>query len=357
MIKNKIKRIIVSLIAFFFVISCSFGQIKQIGEFTAAGLDDAQKLMKAYITPWANALGTSMSGGWYNTAKVHKPLGFDVTFSFNMGFVPTSAKTFNLDDLNLTSDLHYDENIAPTAAGKKVNGPELRYEQLGITLASFNTPKGAGLSFVPSPMVQIGIGLIKGTELDVRFFPQVKMGNTGNVKLWGLGLKHDVLQWIPGLSKLPVLNVSIQGGLTKFTLGNDISFLPENISVATSLADDYFDGQRMSLKVKSFTMNLLVSANLPVICFYGGLGIANTKTTLGLDGVYPIPTLVGTIPTVTAESASEIPSIVIKNNEGSPTKPRFNIGLRLKLGVITVHGDYTKANYSNVTAGIGISFR
>jgi hypothetical protein len=208
-------------------------------------------------------------------------------------------------------------------------------------------------------MAQIGIGLVKGTALDFRFLPEVKMGNTGNIKLWGLGLKHDILQWIPGLSKVPVLNAALQGGYTKFTLGNDISFLPENINVATTLSDDYFGNQRMSLEVTSFTMNLLVSANLPVICFYGGMGIASTKTTLGLEGFYPIPELdvVNNIPVINDNSAAEMPSIEIKNNEGSPTKPRFNIGLRLKLGPITIHGDYTKANYSNVTAGLGISFR
>jgi hypothetical protein len=357
MIKSKIQKIVASVIVAFITITFSFGQIKQIGNFTAAGLEDAQILMKAYITPWANALGASMSGGWYNTAKVHKTLGFDLTFTMNMGFVPPSDKTFNLDDLALSDNLVYTENTAQTAAGKNQAGPELRYELSGFTLASFQTPKGTGLSFVPSPMLQIGVGLVKGTALDFRFLPEVSIGNTGKVKLWGIGLKHDVLQWIPGLSKLPVLNVALQGGYTSFTLENDISFLPENISVATTLADDYFDGQRMSLEVKSFTMNLLVSANLPVICFYGALGMANTKTTLGLDGFYPIPTLVNTIPTVNESSAAEIPSIEIRNNEGSPTKPRFNVGLRLKLGPITIHGDYTKANYSNVTAGLGISFR
>jgi hypothetical protein len=353
--KKKICNILFILAIAFYASFSSHGQIKEIGKFTAGGLNDAQKLMVAYITPWANALGTSMSGGWYNTAKVHKPLGFDVTFTFNMGMVPSADKTFNLDDLGLEG-LVYDENIAQTAAGKKIEGPEVRYEIGGVEVASFNTPKGTGLSFVPTPMIQIGLGLIKGTEANVRFFPKVKMGNTGDVKLWGLGLKHDVLQWIPGLSEAPIIHLALQGGYTKFTMGNEISFLPADVGVATSLTDDYFDGQRMSLEVKSFTMNVLVSANLPVICFYAGLGIANTKTSLGLDGIYPIPTLDGS-PVINATSAVEIPKMTIKNNEGSPTKPRINVGLRLKLGVITIHGDYTKANYSNVTAGFGINFR
>ncbi|MBN2214878.1 MAG: hypothetical protein JW723_11585 [Bacteroidales bacterium] len=357
MIRSKIQQTAASVIIAFVTLTYSSGQINKIGNFAAAGVEDAQKLMTAYITPWANALGTSMSGGWYNTAKVHKTLGFDLTVTFNMGFVPVSDKTFNLDEIGLSDNLTYTENIAPTAAGRNEPGPELRYEFEGYQLAAFNSPKGTGLSFVPSPMVQLGVGIVKGTAVDFRFLPEVKIGNTGNVKLWGVGLKHDVLQWIPGLKKLPVLNVALQGGYTAFTLSNDISFMPDDINVATTLPDSYFEGQRMRLEVQSITANFLVSANLPVICFYGAVGLANTSTSLNFDRFYPVPTLVNTIPVVNETSAAEIPSIEIRNNEGSLTKPRYNIGLRLKFGVITIHGDYTYSNYSNVTAGLGISFR
>ena len=88
MIKSKIQKIVISVIAFAVSTVFSYSQIKEIGKFSACGLEDAQKLMKAYITPWANALGASMTGGWYNTAKVHKSLGFDISVTFNMGFVP-----------------------------------------------------------------------------------------------------------------------------------------------------------------------------------------------------------------------------------------------------------------------------
>jgi hypothetical protein len=36
---------------------------------------------------------------------------------------------------------------------------------------------------------------------------------------------------------------------------------------------------------------------------------------------------------------------------------RLNAGMRIKLAVLTIHFDYTKANYSVFTAGLGISFR
>ena len=36
---------------------------------------------------------------------------------------------------------------------------------------------------------------------------------------------------------------------------------------------------------------------------------------------------------------------------------RANIGIRIKLAVITIHADYTKANYNVVSTGLGVSFR
>ncbi len=329
----------------------SFGQMKNVGQFTAGGIDDANKLLKAYLTPWANALGAGLCGGWYNTAKVHKLGGFDLTFTLNMAFVPQADKTFNLDDLDLTAT--YADNTAPSAAGKAKAGPELSY--LGIPL--YNTPKGTGLSFIPSPMLQVGVGLVKGTEISGRYMPGVDLGNIGSFGLWGIGLKHDILQWLPVAKKIPILNVAIQGGYTKLSYIKDLSIRPGSNTLPSTVAEPltFFSDQSLNLMIKSFTANLLVSANLPVISFYGGIGIANTKTELSLKGNYPIPDL--GLGVINETSASQNIGFNIKNNDGTPTKPRFNIGLRFKLGPITIHGDYTRANYSNVTAGLGISFR
>jgi hypothetical protein len=50
---------------------------------------------------------------------------------------------------------------------------------------------------------------------------------------------------------------------------------------------------------------------------------------------------------------SDFPDMDIKNFSGL----RANIGFRLKLAVITIHADYTKAQYSVITTGLGVSFR
>jgi len=345
------KKVLISIvfILMFFSMNLS-AQIKDIGKFMAGGVGDAEKLIKAYLTPWANGLGTSLSGGWYNTAKVHKLGGFDLTITLNSAFIPKEDKTFNLDNLNLQGE--YTDNIAPTAAGKSKVGPEISYFN---HLIYYNTPKGTGLGIVPSPMIQAGIGLIKGTEINIRYMPSPELGSYGSFGLWGLGVKHDVLQWFPIIDKVPFLNVSVQVGYTKLNYGKDIKVTPNDIQATDNTSGINWDDQKLSLDISSLTGNLLVSVNLPVVCIYGGVGFANSKTELALKGTYPVPAIDGT---VTNNSVKKDPiNIKIENFAGSPTKPRLNGGLRFKFAVVTFHVDYTYAYYSNLTFGLGVSFR
>ncbi len=340
-------------------------QIKTVGEFFAGGVTDAGTLLEAYITPWANALGTSLSGGWYNTAKPHKPLGFDLTLTTNISFIPEEAKTFDLAELTLSDNVHMPSGttVAPTVAGETTSGPELAYYVQNYEVASLRTPQGTGVGLMLSPMAQIGLGLIKGTEFNFRFFPNVELGNYGKLGLWGIGGKHSISQWIPAVDKIPFLDISLMAGYTKFSSSFNLTVTPDNINNTAGFdqttAAVSFDDQSLDLTVKSFTINALVSANLPVICFYGGLGIVNTKTELALTGNYPVPEYIppSTVAVTDNSVAKDPVSVEIENNDGKPTKPRINVGVRLKLGVLTIHGDYTYANYSNVTAGLGISFR
>jgi hypothetical protein len=366
------KKCILSFLLIGFTINFSIltnAQIREFGNFIVTGTDDAQKLFKEHITPYANGFGASLTGGWYNTAKPHSLGGFDVTLSLNAAFVPSEHKKYVVDDLELNSlqRLPGTETESPTIAGENASGPEMQYTitQNGLSFSdtAFALPPGTGVGIVPSPMIQAGIGLIKGTEVMVRYMP--KVGNDkGKLGLWGVGLKHDIKQWIPVLSSVPILNISVMGGYTKLNTYIELAEInPGEVNL-----EDYYQGtdpsvwedQRMVFTAGSFTGNLLVSADLPVVCFYGGVGFARTATNLKLEGNYPMITdftVDGNelTPVVTAE---EDPlDIEIKNQDGGLTKPRVNIGMRIKLGILTLHADYTRANYNVISAGLGISFR
>ncbi|MFW6327113.1 MAG: DUF6588 family protein, partial [Bacteroidota bacterium] len=98
--KNKTLRIaaIVILLAGFIP---SKAQVKDLGNFMAGGVEDASALFDAYLSPYINGFGASLTGGWFNTAKPHKLGGFDITVTGNVAIVPDQYKTFDVEALGL----------------------------------------------------------------------------------------------------------------------------------------------------------------------------------------------------------------------------------------------------------------
>jgi hypothetical protein len=343
----------------------SFAQIEEIGNMMATGANDAKTLLQPYITPAVNAFGAALGGGWYNTAGTHKLGGFDFTLTLNAAIIPKKYETFliNNEDLKQLSLADPQNNESQTVAGKKIAGPEIVYSikdgdgNVLYTQPAFTMPQGLNSNYVPAPMLQVGVGLIKGTDLMIRFLPNIKYkGN--ELGLWGIGGKHDIKQWIPGLKKLPVLQISIMYGYTKLHTFIDLNVDKNSIHAGSLPGEEAnnWNDQYMKLIVQSQTANLLIAANLKVICLYGGIGFVTTKTNLKLEGEYPIVYMDGITPSVKASLPDPI-NMKIKNQDGGITKPRFNAGIRFKLAVVTIHFDYSWANYSVMTAGLGISFR
>lgn len=335
----------------------TYSQINGLGDFFGSGQENAELLFKSYFSPWVNALGASLNGGWYNTAKPHQLGGFDLTITANTAIIPDIDKTFDISKLGLTNVNYPEGSLAATVAGKRDGGVPIVYTPEPTNFpnqnVTINTPNGSGIGFMVTPMAQLGIGLIKDTELNFRYMPRVNVGNYGNIGLWGIGVKHSIKQWIPVISKVPVFQLSVQGGFTKFNTNINLNVTPETYGLTGN--GDYSD-QNLGLEVKSFTASLLVGANLPVISFYGGVGFATTNANLSLNGNFPLPT-VNSSGELTVTDVENPVDVDITNSDGSKVKPRLNAGMRIKMGILTLHGDYTYANYSVASVGIGISFR
>jgi hypothetical protein len=116
-----------------------------------------------------------------------------------------------------------------------------------------------------------------------------------------------------------------------------------------------WDNQDMTLVTRSQTANLIISGTFPVICIYGGVGFVSSKTNVKLNGDFPTLDVNESGPYVKA--LVDPIDMEIKNHDGSVTKPRLNAGVRFKLAIVTIHFDYSWANYSVFTAGLGFSFR
>lgn len=353
--------LMVFLAALLFSSANNYAQIEELGRFIAAGKNDAQLLLQPYITPAVNAFGASLAGGWYNTAGTHKLGGFDLTITLNTCIIPKKYKTFVIDNdaLTLLKLADPGDNVSQTIAGDRIQGPDIVYnfdDPVPYQAPAFSMPRGLNSNIIPSPMIQVGVGLIKGTELIFRYLPNIKVrGN--EFGLWGLGGKHDIKQWIPGLKKLPVWQLSIMYGFTK--LHTNVGLMVDKATIgAAGLPGEegnQWSDQNMKLIVKSQTANVLVAANLKVITFYGGIGFVTTKTNLKFEGDYPVVYMDGA--TASVQAMTDPIDMEIKNQDGGVTKPRLNAGVRFKLAVVTIHIDYSWANYNVLTGGVGISIR
>jgi hypothetical protein len=335
----------------------SYSQFKDV-DFLRSVPADGVKYLQAYISPYANAFGSGLSGGWYNTAKPHKFGGFDITLSTSVGIVPTSAQTFDASKIGLSSSIT-GAGISSTVAGPDKSGPLMHYSSGGVNLASFNAPKGLDWRYVPVPTAQVGIGLPMGTELKFRFVPKVKIKN-GDVSLWGVGLLHSIMQYIPG-NKLTPFDISLFAGYTKLQANVPLGLEPDpsvGQAYITYNPATAFKNQILNVKVNSLNVSAIGSVNLKVITFYGGVGYCKTQTTMALSGNYPTPTPILTTPFVQyndsgVKKGSDFPKLDIKNFSGL----RANVGFRLKLAIVTIHFDYTRAQYNVFTTGLGFSFR
>ena len=362
---TNINKRIAALIASLLIIStASFSQLDAVnGDFFKGGVNDGIKLLQSYVTPWANAFGAGFNGGWYNTAKPHKFGGFDITISGNVGFVPSSAQTVDLSKVGFQS-LSIDPSggsISPTIAGTTEMGPQLHAMAGSVELASFRAPAGLNLTFIPVPILQAGIGLPLGTELKVRYFPNISV-NGYKIGIWGLGLEHSIMQYFPGYNMLP-FDISVFGGYSKLTSSIPISVQPSvsgaKINYSSAYTTASFLNQAIGTTIEAWNISAIGSVKLAVLTFYGGLGYSKTNTTLELIGNFPLPRV---NPNITETERilyddegvkKNIPSVEIPNISGL----RANIGMRLKLGILTLHGDYTRSQYNVVSGGIGFSFR
>jgi hypothetical protein len=291
--------------------------------FSQTATEDGKSLIEAYVSPLGYSLGAALNNGWYNTAKPHKLGGFDVTITANIVMIPQESKSFNITESNGNT---FSGGETPTILGDG-DGSQVTY--LGVTSSM---PKGLNIPVIPLPMLQAGVGLIKGTELDFRYMPELDIGSAGKVGLFGVGLKHDILQWLPIVDKIPI-DLSIQAGYTK--LSSEIELIDPSATISP----------QANLDVSATTINLILSKKLLMFTPYLGVGYNSTKTTFNVNGNYDIAGL--------AIDVSDLTKVDFE----SKNNLRVNAGFRFNIAVLALQANYTFAEYPTATLGLGVSLR
>jgi hypothetical protein len=337
-----------------------------------AGTTDVNALMNGYMSPLLKSFGAGLNSGWYQTAKPHGIGGFDITVSTNITFAPTEDLTYSLNGLQKMQPANPSETTAPSIFGDKKAGPKVNVVEKSpftgndTVLTSFELPQGLGVNLFAVPTAQFSVGVGLGTDISVRFMPKISAGDIG-IGLFGFAVKHDFKQWIPGMKDLP-FDLSAMFGYT--TANADLRFTGASSIQPDGDTNIYnpnpgkkYTNQTAEFKSTAWTTNLIISKKLGPFTPYLGVGYQQANTTLAFLGDYPV-----TVPNNQADATnpaspsfgkaaviSDISNPV--NIEGNISGFRANVGFRLKLAVLTIHGDYTFGQYNVASVGLGLNIQ
>ncbi|MDZ7715428.1 MAG: DUF6588 family protein [Balneolaceae bacterium] len=344
-------------------------QFGNAGEILRAGKADANIIMKEYLKPIGEGFGTDLNSGWFSTAKTHATLGFDITVNASLAIIPNSGQAFDITGLNLQEvELVSGGPKTPTVAGDDntdvVLGSQTNNPVTGQRLFEFDMPEGSGFPYVPAPMIQASVGVIKKTDVTLRYLPKINLPNDAEVNLFGLGVKHEITQWLPGGNKLPI-DLSVQAGFTNLSSSIDFEVLPEvDNDTKNEFSASTWEGQKAKISSDAFTLNAIVGKTLPVISVFGGVGYQTSTVKISTPGSYPLvvpnddynPAAGPSDPNSNTKKIAKVDEpLNLKYDENGGM--HVLAGFRLKLLFFNISGSYTLSENPVAQVGVGIGIR
>lgn len=314
----------------------------KLEDLLAAGIEDAERFATGYVSPGTEGMIHNIANGWIQSAEVKKPLRFDISIVGNVIFVKKEQQTFTLNTADYNNLKFLDgSTVKDVATAFGENDPDIIvYSEVKngdeTVRVEFELPQGlaaVNMNILPAAFLQARVGLFKGTELKLRYFPKIDQKDV-KVGFYGVGLQHEFTSWLPAEKLFPV---AISGIVAYTNVGANYDFTNHQIVTGTD--------QRFDLTVNSWLFQIQASTKLPIINFYGGLGYVSGNSEFNVLGTYKV---IAGIPI--DEVTDEFQNPFSITNKVSDM--RGTIGTNLRLGFFGLHVDYTFAKYNNASLGL-----
>ena len=298
---------------------------------------------KPFLEPVVEGLNTNLHAGLFTMVNSTEGLHIGVRIVGMGVFVPDERKMFRpkpyskvveftSNGIAFLGDLEIAPGEFPTAAGlsrkqtftgrlKRVRPKGSPYvagvydfiqQDATVTVGGYQD-----LSTILLGTPQVSIGSLYGTELVIRFLPTVRVENVGEVKSFGVGLKHNISSHFS-------LPVDLTGQLMYQSL--------------TLNAND--KGYTASLDASTFSGQFSISKTFPVgeiagIAPYAGLGYESGTTDLRYEFADPY---------------------IGKQNLTFTSGSKFRLigGVWSKIWKITLNADYNFAVMNGFSIGLGV---
>ena len=309
------------------IVILSLFTTKSFSQVQIENINDAQAFLQEYLNPLGNGLGAITNNGWYNSAKPHKVLGFDATFTLSVLNVSDEKKSF---DPNSISNFSSSETSTPTILGSG-DGAIVQYDGEEFKLPNQKT----SFSTLILPNFNFGLGILKKTELNGRYIPNYKYDlgffGKGEIGMWGVGFKHDLLQWIPIIGNAIPISLSLQAGHTQ--LNSELSILDQEVNI----------------DVQATNLNIILSRKLLMLTGYTSFGYNFSTTTFSAGE---------NINNSENFNLNELEiNLPIEMKFENNNEFRANVGLRFNLAVVTINANHTFSKYPVTTLGLGVGLR
>ncbi|GAB4247083.1 MAG: hypothetical protein Tsb0034_26160 [Ekhidna sp.] len=327
---------------------------QEFGRVFEGGIQDAEAYFQEYTKPLMLSFNNGLGSGWYNTAKPHKLLGFDLTMTLNVANIPSDDRQFVFDPSKYSNiEVIGSNNTLPTAVGGETNiqlravpGRTISNGSQSITYTDeeiFDAPDGFDVEDLPVvgfpvPALQLGIGLPKNTDLKIRYASDFGTIEDGSFNIFGIGVMHDLKQWVPGLKQSPF---DFSGFIGFTTLSADFGIQDGSAS------DEYQADGSVEMKVSSLTIQGVVSKKIAIFTPYAGIGYNVSGSSFDVLGNFTYRQ--------NGEVVTFVDPLSLEFDGGS--SPRINLGMRIKLLVLTLHAEYAIQKYNVFTLGAGLSIR
>jgi len=372
---------------------------KALVQYFPAGPADASILVDGYLSKMGEAMASGLNSGWYTNGAPHSKLGIEFNVTFNTVFVPSEDEFFttpaftraslddvahvDIDPVNQTGSLtSLGTSQIPAIYGSVFDFPIFSYKAGDVNEndavtglpVKFKGPNGNNLkdlfliNAIVVPTAQLSIGVIKNTDLKLRYAPEIKFGKTKFGSM-GVGIMHSIKDHIPGLKMVP-FGWSFLVAWSRLSGEVDLSeqwYSSASAESAAPFPGDYTNDTGQGEQVgefasNAFTIQTIVSKKFSVLTLYAGAGYGFGNTEFDIKGDYYISKVNQSpkgIPPFTNDLVQPVSISESDFNtfEYDDKSFRFTTGLRLKFGPITFHGDYTVQRTSVLTFGLGFSVK
>jgi hypothetical protein len=317
-----------------------------------SGPGDATRLFDAYADPLFKGFGVGMNSGWNNSAKTKDKLRFDVRITASAAFVPSGDKSFDVTQIGLSNNVRLKAGspaLTPTIGGG--NNPTTLeiFDDNNQKVDEFQLPNGK-TSVIPTPQIQVTVGIINNTDLTLRGIPKINLGeDLGSVSMLGFGLKHNIMADFGTAGKLAPFDLALAFGYNRLNTTVPLDVKPDAGAVpAPGNTNSSFNDQHIEGHFNSFQVQAIISKDFSSFTPFFALGYNTTKTNVNVLGNYPI-----TNSSLAGQDFYETFTNPISINKKSINGIRADIGFQLKVSFFRVFGSYSIAQYQSVNAGIG----